>query len=518
MSNRLRRFLGFVLTVCFLLAGLARPPIAKAEGDGQRVNRALLVGVDDFVSRTSTYPAATNNVFAMQEVLQASKIPFDAIMIPDAPVTTPQALAELIRETFADADGDDANYLYISTHGVCDAGCAGGAALLLSDGQTESCLTPQALEDAFKGIAGVKIILLDACYSGAFIGKGMRRQPDKLCFLGDDFKVLVSSGAMEESWYWNTAASTETSAAEGFQQGAYYFTQALCQSLSPRYGILADANKDGNVTLRELYNQVLENHAASTPQVYPQNDDYVVFSYDLKDMVMDSAQRSPIGDVVFSDTTQSAGDQQLTVEFIALRPVRVAYQIVNQRDGQWRFDEAQLLYDDVEQYTAYGDAQGAISPGRKLRKLTLNLNNGDDSGYVMVQLVSIENGKLTVHAGRVIAISPAQGDMKLDVETASRYETSNPRELAIFVRHAFPCQLSVNIVNAKGETVCRLSRRQSTRPLRIDPAGSTFYWNGCAKNGDAVEPGTYRISVTGYMGEKTETAKSNPIRVTSLRE
>lgn len=513
MIDRFRRGLGVWLAVCCLSAGFALPRAMADGADGQRVNRALLIGVDDFVSRGSTYPASTNNVFAMQEVLQQSNVPFASIMIPDTSVSQVETLTDLIRTTFADADADDVSYLYLSTHGEYDPQNGLGAALLLSDGQTESRLTPEALQAAFAGIAGVKVLWLDACYSGAFIGKGMRTQPEALCFLGDDYKVLTSSGAMEASWYWNTAESTEMEAAEGFRQGAYYFTQALCQSLSPRYGYPADANRDGNVTLKELYDQLLENHAVSTPQVYPQNDDFIVFSYDPSTVVSDAASRAPIGDVVFSPAAADATVEELGLEFIVLRPVRVAYQIVRRRDGQWRFDEAQLLYDTVEQYTAYGDELGAVSPGRKVRNLTLGLAEGEVSGYVLVQLVSIEDGRLTVHAGRVIALPPAQGELDLGVEVADCYQTDNPRELAIFVRHACPCRLSVSILNQAGEVVCRLSHRQSTRPLGIVPEGSTFYWDGRDKSGASVAAGQYRVRVTGSLDETDTTVESEPIRI-----
>lgn len=513
MFDRFRRGLGLALAVCCLVAGFSLPSAAVAQDACTRVNRALLIGVDDFISRPSTYPASTNNVFAVQEVLQASNIPFASIMIPDAPVASVQALTALIQDTFAEADSDDVSYLYISTHGVLDPQNSEGAALLLSDGQTESRLSPEALQAAFDGIAGVKVLLLDACYSGAFIGKGMRYQPSALCFLGDQYKVLTSSGAMEESWYWNTAESTEATAAQGFQQGAYYFTQALCQCLSPRYGFPADANRDGNVTLHELYSQLMENHAASTPQVYPQTDSFVVFSYDLATAAVDAPQRAPIGDVVFSEAVSGGAEQRLTLEFIVRRPVRVAYQVVNQRDGKWRFDEAQLMYDEVEQYTAYGDEQGAVSPGRKVRSLSLALADGEKSGYMLVQLVSIENGKLTVHAGRVIAIPPAQGELALAVETSDRYAVGNPRELAIFVRHAYPCSLSVSIVDSQGKIVYRLSHRQSTRPLRIDPEGSTFYWDGRDKAGKPVAADTYRVRVTAYLEDQNTTVESAPIQI-----
>ena len=514
MFDRFRRLLWGLLTVCCLSAVFLSPGLAMETGDGKCANRALLIGVDEFVSRQSTYPSSTNNVFAMQESLQASRDPFEAIVIPQQALTSVKALTELIQTSFMDADADDVSYLYISTHGVYDVDDGTEPALLLSDGSTEERITPAQLEAAFLGIAGKKVILLDACYSGAFIGKGMRIQPSNVYFLGDDFKVITSSGAMEESWYWNTAQSESMTDVQGYQQGAFYFTQTLSQSINPRYDFYADANRDGDITLTELYNALLENHPASTPQVYPQEDDFVVFSYSLADVQTSTVERSPITNVTFSSSTLSATDQKLNLEFIALRPVRVAYQIVYQQEGQWQFDGAQLIYDDVEQFTAYGDERGAISPGRKVRTLSLNLLQGESGGYVMVQLVSIENSKLTVHAGRVIAIPPTQGDLALGVEVAAQYAVDDPKELAIFVRHAYPCQLSVSILNDLGETVRRLCHRESTRPLRITPEGSTFYWDGLDKDGQPVTPATYRIRVEGVMGEQKDTLESDPILLT----
>ncbi len=519
MFDRLRRFAGLLMVVCCLSACFASPRRALAEADGVRADRALLVGMDDFVSRPSTYPSSTNNVLAMQEALQASVVPFDTILIPDAPVTSVAQLTGLIRDTFGAADADDVSYLYVSTHGEYDAAGGGEPALLLSDGVTEERLTPEQLQAAFDGVAGTKVILLDACYSGAFIGKGMRTQPDRMCFLGNDFKVLTSSGAMEESWYWSASGAAQATGEANDQQGAFYFTQMLSQSLNPRYGSTADANRDGNVTLSELYRALLENHAASTPQVYPQEDDFVVFSYDPSQRAsLDSSALSPIGDITFSSSTLSREDNQLTLEFIVLRPVRVAYQIVYRQDGKWCFGDAQLLYDDVERYAAFGDEEGAVSPGRKVRTLSLNLQNGEASGYVIVQLVSIENGKLTVHAGRVIAVEPDVGDPGLGVETAAAYTAGGPRELAVFVQHACPCELSVSVVNAQGETVRRLCHRQSTRPLKIEPEGSVFYWNGCGRDGAPVAPGVYTVQVTGYMGDGTFTAQSAPVTVQGAKD
>ena len=509
MFSRLRRWLCFALTALCLSAGWMTPPCACADAQGG-THRALLIGVDDFVTYPSIYPASTNNVFAMQEALQASLTPFAAIMIPPSPITSAAALTQLIQETFAASQAADINYLYISTHGVYTGEEATDPALLLSDGVVEDRRTPAALEAAFEGIAGTHVLLLDACYSGAFIGKGMRAQPEHLYFTGGNFKVLTSSGAMEESWYWNNA-QTAADEAHAFPQGAFYFSQALSLSLSPRSGVPADRNHNGTVTLQELYSALLQNHAASTPQVYPEDDDFPIFSYDQALLSDVEQTRSPIADVTFTNTTLSAADEQIGLEFIALRPVRVAYQIVRQREGQWRFDEAELVYDSVEQYTAYGDERGAVSPGRKVRTLTLPMPGGTEGGYVMVQLVSIENGKLTVHAGRVIVVLPMQADLQLTVQTPASLVLDSRQELPIFIAHTTPCLLSVSIVDAQGQTVRRLTHKQGTRPLGLSPNGSVLYWNGKDKQGHTVPPGQYQVQVTGYVGGGNQQAASGMI-------
>ena len=95
------------------------------------------------------------------------------------------------------------------------------------------------------------------------------------------------------------------------------------------------------------------------------------------------------------------------------------------------------------------------------------------------------------------------------------FSVGGPRALPIFVRHACPCELSVTIENEAGQTVRKLCYRQSTRPLKIIPNGSTFYWNGRDRNGTAVPAGKYRIHVTCFLGKQTFTADSNTITVRS---
>ncbi len=480
--------------LCLLIVWLVSCTGALAECE----MRALLIGVDEFVSRPSAAPSSANNVQTMKTLFSSARDPLQSIIVPPGPVTDADAFAALVQGTFADADEGDLSCLYLSTHGVYEEGQE--PMLLLSDGVTENGLTPAQLEEAFDGIAGTKLIILDACNSGAFIGKGMSRPPEKVHFLGDDFKVLTSSGALEESWYWSSA--------DGGAQGGFYFTHALTQGLSAASDYPADANRDGDVTLTELYSYLFSNHAASTPQVYPQVDDTVIYRYDPAAPRPSGLARSPIMDVTFSGTTLDLDTRQIGIEFIATRPVRVAYQIVYQRDGKWEFDNAQLIYDGAERFTAFGDEPGAISAGRKVRSINLGQMSQNQYGYVLVQLVSIDEDVLTVHAGRVICVPPTAGDMNLTARVQPAFDHSGGNELSIFIGHDYPCTLSVAIINEDGEVVHRLCHRQSTRPLQIEPAGSVFYWNGLLKNGDPAQPGQYRVRAQAHMNDTTVTVLS----------
>lgn len=498
----LRRGLAFLLAF-FCLAALRPLPTARGEEDSVRRERALLIGVDEFVTQPSAYPSSTNNVYAMQEMFQAAAEPLEKILVPDAPVTSVQQLTELIQRVFGGAEAGDVSYLYISTHGLYDPENGVEPALLLSDGQTENHLTPEELEAAFDGISGTKVLILDACNSGAFIGKGMTEWDEPPCFLGDDFKVITSSGAREESWYWSAGEDAK----QEERQGAFYFTQALCDALSAACGYPADQNHDGSITLKELYDYLLLNHAASTPQVYPQNDDdFVIFRYDPSEPLPTGLERSPIMDVTFSDLVLDQDSREITIEYIAMRPVRVAYQLVYRREGRWEFENAQLIYDDSERFSAFGDQEGAVSAGWKQRTLRLDELADDAYGYALVQLVSIDRGKLRVHAGRVLCVLPEEEPPAPTVEISGSFAPETGRELAVFVGHTSPCTLSVAILDEEGQVVERLCHRRSTRPMGL--AGTTLYWDGKQRDGSPTPAGTYRVRAQIHWKGQTLSVES----------
>lgn len=75
--------------------------------------------------------------------------------------TTVKDVREKIQQTFADSEAGDYNYFYYSGHGVLEG-------IYLSSGEI---LTARALADAFSGIEGTNVIVLDCCYSGGMIAR-----------------------------------------------------------------------------------------------------------------------------------------------------------------------------------------------------------------------------------------------------------------------------------------------------------------------------------------------------------
>lgn len=491
-----------LLAVALLAAMLLPCTAEETPGREVRRERALLIGIDYFVSQPGVFPSSTNNVYAMQEMFQHSLRPLEVLMIPESPVATPEALKGLVDETFGASEEGDINYLYISTHGVYDPEEGIEPGLLLSDGVEESILSPEMLEAVFEGIKGTHVLILDACNSGAFIGKGMEEQPENVAFQGEKFKVLTSSGAMEQSWYWNSTSG------ETMGQGTFYFTQALCDSMSPETGYPADQNRDGSITFRELYDYLTLNHAASTPQIYPQNDSFVFFRYDTADNQNVGAMRSPIMDVTFSNTLLDHNNNRLNIEFIAVRPVRVAYQLVYQRDGRWEFENAQLIYDEAERLPAFGNQAGAVSAGWKQRTLWLDKLSEDDFGYALIQLVSIDRGKVRVHAGRVVCVAPGMEGRSLTVKAEKSFAPEKGQELNVFLGHDYPCALSVAVVDENDEVVYRLCHRAGSRPMGL--AGTALYWDGRLKDGSLAPAGTYRIRAQAVLSDGTLTEYSEP--------
>lgn len=489
MSIRKRIGLFFL---CLLL-----PLFSLAEGEDMPSPRmrALLIGCDYFVTQENTWPAADNNLQLLSNTLLQDGRSYQLIRSISGRIATVAAFEEAVAAAFSGAREGDTSLLYISTHGVFDEGTSNAsAALILSDGVTEERLEAPALEEIMNRIPGKKVLILDACNSGAFIGKGLSGGAARVFFSGPDYKVLCSAGGSEASWYWHGTEDAQSS-------GASYFATVLANALGAWGDHAADANKDGLITLSETYAFLWDNYAASTPQVYPQNDgEFVLYAYDIHQA---AEVQKTITDITFEETLLTAGESEVSFSFTVHRQTELFYQIVYHESGSWQFGIAQHFLDGEQQ-------DGTVLPGRKMRTLSLDTDTMDAYGYAMIQLITIENGRPQFQGARLLCVQPALGDLALSIATGQGFLPAEGQELCIMVRHDRPCGLTVNIQDGMGKTIRRLSYAQPTRPQQLFPAATIFYWDGKNNIGAMMPPGEYTVQVQANLGGKKVICRSEP--------
>ena len=453
--------------------------------------RALLVGCDSFLTHESTAPSAAMNVERMDRMLRTDARGYAAIVRRDQGLADKEALAAALAEAFGEADADDVSLIYFCTHGLYDR-VAYEPLLVLSDGQKEDALSAQALRDMLEQVPGQKILIIDACNSGAFIGRGARGDGPANVFAGTDYKVLTSAGAYENSFLWRDRQ----------QDGGSYFAQELCEGLRGRS---FDVNMDGAVTLREAYEGLLECHGASTAQAYPLADDTPLYVYDP---AAQGGGERPLADLLLDSAVLSDGQDTLYFSFTVRRPVRVQYQIVYYRGGQWRFDAPQIV-EDVE------NAGGALQPGRKQRAVTLVSEDEAPFGYVLLQIVAQEGRSAMLAGSRLIAVQPETGDPQLRLWVSGDFDPAAGQEARIYARHAFPCSLTARVLDAQGNAVRRLAYKTPSRPVGERQDGSFFYWDGRDSAGNIVPAGEYTVEITCKAGGQTYTQQSAPFKAES---
>jgi hypothetical protein len=253
--------------VTLMLCAAMCLPAATEPSPGWGVTRCLVVGCDRFVTMPPTGHASENNTRTMAALLEDFLPGEKQITLHmDGPGST-EDFEDLIRATFAGAREEDTALLYVSTHGVSREGVPGGMALLLSNGEQEEGLTPDRLREMMDKVPGQKILIADACRSGALIGRGKEKGKD---FFDDErYRALVSAGSEEDSWFW--------SAEEDEYTGTGYFTEALDSALRASDPWQIDPDGDGTVSLKELTARLREIHGASTVYCRPEEDDEPLF-------------------------------------------------------------------------------------------------------------------------------------------------------------------------------------------------------------------------------------------------
>ncbi len=372
-----------LVILLFALYGVFGMKQRTADG----VTRCLLIGCDRFVSMPGTEPASANNVDTMEALL--------ADFLPEGTEISRQVngpgdndgLEQLVADTIRGAKHADTSLIYLSTHGVLKTEAGEQKMfLLLSDGTEEGALSPETLRNTMEKIPGRKILILDACHSGAVIGKGWDG-PNP--FEGSSCLVLCSSSAQEDSWFWNTETDEYT--------GTGYFTAAMDRALRASDPEQIDPDGSGEVSLKELTERLRGIHGASTVCCWPEESEDKLFR-----IPQDRTTGARLPGVSFGKTETDGDAVFLPIRFRAGESVRVIYQLVPGKNGKWDFEHAVRLPDKEKT----GLIRGLLSPGEKERKIRLTAGSLGEDGKALLQIISYTGSSLTpsVEAGTVIML------------------------------------------------------------------------------------------------------------------
>ena len=263
------------------------------------VYRALCVGVGDYIQdNDNDLNAPPYDVDKIRQILQqcrfgTSNTAFSNINYLKDWQATKSNILQGISSTFSNADSNDISYFYFSGHGswvgntfyICPADITSF---------TDSAISVDELENALSSIPGTKVVFLDTCYSGGFIGKTIdatTASEEKLESFNDEvvnifsqtqskgllttnqYKVLTSCHYYQLCW--------EIQPEDGDPFGV--FTMALCEGCGYSGNYPADTNMDTMVSLQEAYlyenDWVFSYRISQDVQIYPDNSTFTIVEY-----------------------------------------------------------------------------------------------------------------------------------------------------------------------------------------------------------------------------------------------
>jgi len=270
--------------------------------------RALCIGVDDYKDPAiKDLRAPSFDVARMKEVFENSSFgykqsTFNNIDTLIGSQATGDNILQAISLSFSEADSNDVSYFYFSGHGWSDGNIS---TILPYDAIAKDAsrdISADELASALSMIPGIKVVILDSCSSGGFIGKGIsdftreagvnninqfndniinsfykydfKLSKDNLA--KNSFKVITSATGSQDCY------ETLYHPVDGNPFG--YFSASLCEGcgynnfLSP---LPADYNLDNKITINEIYLYIRESlkNLNQVAQVYPANSSFSFIEY-----------------------------------------------------------------------------------------------------------------------------------------------------------------------------------------------------------------------------------------------
>ena len=261
------------------------------------VYRALIVANSDYPGDKSDLAGPVGDAKLMNRVFAAQN--FTAGKMRSIMVKENLKKAEFfdaIRQAYAGANENDISYFYYSGHGYNKDGvsylCMVEAPLNENE-QLGLWVSVNELRAALDQVPGKKVLILDSCNSGGFIGKSAldgsssatpttagtysREFVDTVMqefkaesaspnyLIGNEYKVLAASSENEYSY-------------EDKLEKLGKFTKVLAEAAGEDGNLRADADGDHKASLEELFDYLDKNVIyTSHIQAYPRQDSFVVF-------------------------------------------------------------------------------------------------------------------------------------------------------------------------------------------------------------------------------------------------
>ncbi len=229
--------------------------------DGAR--RALVVSCDRYEdSKLRTLPATSADADAMARALGNPEI--GGFEVDVSKNEEERLVRRRLTAFFRDRRRDDLLVLHLSCHGLKDD--EGNLHFATTDTEVDD-LDATSIASEFvnrqmaRSLSRRIVLLLDCCYSGAFAGGMLSKAGDTLDlkerFDGRGRIVLTASTSMEFAWVENELTGSANPS---------IFTSALVHGLETG---CADRNRDGWITVEELYDYAYERVRQVTPKQTP---------------------------------------------------------------------------------------------------------------------------------------------------------------------------------------------------------------------------------------------------------
>lgn len=246
--------------------------------------RALLIG-QDYIGNTegiSTLRGCAYDIAGMQSMLE--DMPGTLYEVTKKSNLTKSEMLIAIDNAFAGANENDVSLFYYTGHGFTPwyTGDINTGALVGYDCEG---LTVDELKKKLDTIPGKKIIILDSCHSGAYIGKSTASLKEAAEAFNQSVISVFASGTpknLAKSGYYvlTSSHSTEVSWANSSSYSMFTGEILYGSGLNSSDGAMpADTSGDKKISLQECYSYAYENTLENQhAQVYPENSDFILWA------------------------------------------------------------------------------------------------------------------------------------------------------------------------------------------------------------------------------------------------